>query len=363
MKIVFRVDASNQIGTGHFMRCLTLAESLYKHGASIKFVSRHIPLYFVDMLKTKGCQFLQLPNIEGAKVDSDLQHADWLGVSQFEDALATKNALSTAKCDWLIVDHYALDSKWEKTLRPVTKKIMVIDDIADREHDCDLLLDQNYYQDMQSRYKGKVPDYCKLMLGPNYALLRDEFLEIRSETKPRNGRVKQVLVFFGGMDSQNYTGKTIEAISALTEYRFDVDVVIGSQHPNKDEIIHCCARHGYFCYVQTNKMAKLIAVADLAIGAGGSASWERCTLGLPAIVLSIADNQYEIAKSLSEVGAIIFLGTGEEFTDEKLKNLIIDLYETSEKLKTMSEVAFRLVDGKGVERVIRHLYENYSSLH
>lgn len=363
MKIVFRVDASNKIGTGHFMRCLTLAEGLYKHGASIKFISRHITVHFIDMLKIKGCHFLQLPNIEGAKVDSDLLHADWLGVGQLEDALATKNALLTEKCDWLIVDHYALDSRWEKTLRPVTKKIMAIDDIADREHDCDLLLDQNYYHDMQSRYNGKVPDYCKLMFGPKYALLRDEFLEIRSKTKPRNGRVKQVLVFFGGIDQGNFTGKVIQALSSITGVAFDVDVVIGIQHPAKNEIESDCKRYGYTCHVQTIEMAKLIANADLGIGAGGSATWERCALGLPAIVLSVAENQHEIAKSLSEVSAILFLGRSTEFTVEKLKNLIMDVCETPEKLKTMSEVSFGLVDGKGVERLIRHLYENYSSLH
>ena len=173
MNIAFRVDASTQIGTGHFMRCLTLADALKQHGAKIRFASRHMPEYLRDMLVVKGHEFMLLDSSPSDAISDGLSHANWLGTSQHADAQDTVQALSGQTWDWLIVDHYALDARWESALRQTAKNIFVIDDIADRQHDCDVLLDQNLYADMDSRYTGKVPAHCQLLLGPRYALLRD----------------------------------------------------------------------------------------------------------------------------------------------------------------------------------------------
>ncbi len=356
MKFAVRVDATSQIGTGHFMRCLTLADALKKRGAHILFVSRNLPVHLRDMLVAKEIRFASLTSETTQLSTDDLAHSHWLGVSQAEDAQVTMQALSDQSWDWLVIDHYALDAHWEGALRAKVKQIMVIDDIADRQHDCDLLLDQNYYADMQVRYTDKVPANCELLLGPRYALLRDEFRKLREHTKLREGSVKRILVFFGGVDTDNYTGLTIGVLASLAVKGLYVDVVIGAQHPHRSEIETACATQGYVCHVQTTRMAELMAEADLAIGAGGSASWERCCLGLPALLVALADNQVNIAKALDSVGACIYVGTLKTASAPIMRNIIVSLLNLQDKPSALSAKAYLIADGLGVERVCQELF-------
>lgn len=355
MKIVIRVDASAKIGTGHFMRCLTLADGMKKRGATVRFVSRHLPEHLRSMLAAKGYEFVILDSTQDDMCLDGLAHAHWLGVSQAQDAMDSIQVLSGVTWDWLIVDHYALDARWELVLRQTAKNILVIDDIADRQHDCDVLLDQNLYADMNSRYDGKVSAHCQLLLGPSYALLRDEFRQLRKQIKPRNGSVNRILVFFGGVDADNYTGCAIDVLSEIGIPDLHVDVVIGFQHPCREQIEAACAQAGFICHVQTDKMAELIAAADLAIGAGGSASWERCCLGLPALLVALADNQINIAKALDAFGACIYVGTLNTENRPIMRNAIVDLLNTPSQLKVVSEKSYSLVDGLGVDRVCQEL--------
>jgi UDP-2,4-diacetamido-2,4,6-trideoxy-beta-L-altropyranose hydrolase len=256
--------------------------------------------------------------------------------------------------DWIVVDHYALDERWESAVRPITKKIMVIDDLADRQHNCDMLLDQNFYLDMQTRYIGKVPLHCRLLLGPRYALLREEFRNFRKLVKPRTGDVKRILVFFGGVDAGNCTSLAIEALAELNITRY-IDVVIGTQHPYSEQIQDACITHGYVYHMQTLHMAELMAEADLAIGAAGSTSWERCCLGLPALLVSLAENQVDIVKALESIGACVYVGTKETANLLNLQQAISDLLATHDKLENISLHAFSLVDGMGLSRVCQEL--------
>lgn len=355
MNIAFRVDASNQIGTGHVMRCLTLADALKQRGARIRFVSRHMPEHLRDMLAVKGHEFALLDSAQNEAVLDELAHAHWLGVSQAQDATDSMQALSDRAWDWLIVDHYALDSRWESMLRQSAKKILAIDDIADRQHDCDILLDQNLYADMETRYTGKVSAHCQLLLGPRYALLRDEFRKLHEQVKLRTGPVKRALIFFGGVDADNFTGRAIEALSEIDLAGLHVDVVIGVQHPCREQIKVACAQHGFICHIQTDKMAELMAAADLAIGAGGSASWERCCLGLPALLIALADNQINIAKALDLFGACIYVGTLKATSVTIMRSAIVSLFSTQDQLKVLSKKAYSLVDGLGVDRVCQEM--------
>ena len=232
MKSAIRVDASGQIGTGHLMRCLTLADALKPSGAQIRFVSRHMPEHLRVMLSSNGHEFALLNGVSSEQTAYGSSYAHWLGVSQAQDARDTTHALFGQTWDWLIVDHYALDAGWETALRSSAKYILVIDDIADRQHDCDVLLDQNFYADMDTRYTGKVPAHCQLLLGPRFALLREEFRRMREHIKPRIGPVKRVLIFFGGVDAENYTLCAIEALACLSNSDLNVGVVIGAQHPH-----------------------------------------------------------------------------------------------------------------------------------
>lgn len=353
-RIAFRTDASSKIGTGHFMRCLTLADALKRPGVQIRFVSRHLPEHLRIMLMARGHEFALLDSVQNDLVLDELAHSPWLGVSQVQDATDSIQALSDELWDWLIVDHYALDLRWESMLRQTAKNILVIDDIADRQHDCDLLLDQNLYADMDARYIGKVPTRCQLLLGPRYALLRDEFRLMHEQVKPRSGPVKRILIFFGGVDADNYTGRAIEALSEIDIPSLYVDVVIGERHPCREQIKVACAQHGFICHIETNKMAELMAAADLAIGAGGTASWERCCLGLPTLAFCIALNQQkQVADAARE--CLLYSPEIKDDLDRTIRWHTHALIENGFLREFISCNSMRTVDGQGGARVIERM--------
>jgi UDP-2,4-diacetamido-2,4,6-trideoxy-beta-L-altropyranose hydrolase len=353
-KIAFRADASSQIGTGHFMRCLTLADEFKNKGAKIRFISRNLPAHLIDMLNEKCMEYISLSADVALESVDELAHANWLGTSQAHDAQATIQALADQLWDWLVVDHYGLDERWESAVRVCCKKLMVIDDLADREHNCDVLLDQNYYRDMRTRYNGKVPPNCNLLLGSSYALLREEFRKLREKLKPRSGEVKKILVFFGGFDADNYTSL---AISVLEKFysRLQVVIVIGAQHPNREQIQHACIAYGYTFHEQTTRMAELMAEADLAIGAGGAATWERCCLGLPTLIVAVAENQIDIANALDSEGGCLYLGAKDEVNSQTIQYAIAELLIAPTHVQAISQQASSLVDGLGLSRVSQAL--------
>jgi len=314
-------------------------------------VSRNLPAHLSNFLKVINIKYILLGSNNLEDPVDELTHSTWLGGSQAEDAKDTIKALSGQFWDWIVVDHYALDIRWESIVRKTVKKIMVIDDLADRQHECNILLDQNYFKDMQTRYSGKVQESCKLLLGPRYALLRKEFRDLRKQAKVRNGKVKKLLVFFGGVDSNNFTLQAIESLSEINA-GFQVDIVIGTQHPFKETIESACVKNNFVCHVQTSCMAELILEADLAIGAGGSSSWERCCLGLPSLVVAISDNQVAIAKGLSLINACVFIGNSKETRSLDLKQYLTQLLVAPELIQKISKSAFSVVDGLGVLRVI-----------
>ena len=349
MDVAIRVDASITIGTGHFMRCLTLADALVQRGARTRFVSRHLPEHLRALLPRRGHQFIALADATDSGRTDELAHAAWLGASQEDDARQSADALSDRIWDWLVVDHYALDARWESALREAAKKILAIDDIADRVHDCDLLLDQNCHADMERRYAGKLPPPCRTLLGPRYALLREEFRRMRDSSRRRRAAVKRLLVCFGGIDATNCTGLAMDALADFGD--FQVDVVIGAQHPCRADIEARCAARGYRCHVETGDMAALMAAADLALGAAGATSWERCCLGLPALTISLAANQDDVAQGLALSGASRHLGMLKTVDAELIKAAIRDFLQDGNKLADCSEAAYRQVDGHGTERV------------
>jgi len=307
MRVAFRVDASVDIGHGHFMRCLTLANSFEAICVEIKFISRDLPLYLQKKVTDQGYIFSALTKEVDEQVFDDLQHSQWLGANQNQDALESISAMGAGVWDWLVVDHYGIDYRWEKQVKHHVKKVLVIDDLADRHHDCDVLIDQNLYRDMHTRYDGLVSSSCKLYLGPKFAFLRSEFNAMREHAKVRSGKVRTILVYFGGVDSDNNTLLALNAlISCSNRLRLSnalqVNVVIGAEHPALTEIEQICLKQNYACYIQTDKMADLMANADLAIGAGGISTYERLYLRLPSILKATSLNQLEPLTYMSSTG-------------------------------------------------------------
>lgn len=344
MKILFRADASVEIGSGHLVRCLTLADQLRNEGAEVAFICRDTPGDMFDLLKARGYRCAKLAL--GEKGD----------ISQQIDAEETIKAVShlfSNGIDWLVVDHYQIDITWERMLRPHTCKLMVIDDLANRNHDCDLLLDQNY--DSQERYKGRVIQNCHLLLGPRFALLRPEYSAYRKSMKPRNEALQRVLVYFGGTDQYNMTGLSLKALSQREFRHLDVDVVVGYNYKHREELdCQAVERPRTVIYGLRPHLADLMSQADLAIGAGGVTNWERMCLGLPSLVVTLAENQVPISRILDSDGAIRLVGNFEGLTAVDIRDALIDEIEMHRYLRRV-EVAMSKCDGLGVSRVINAL--------
>ncbi|WP_425058488.1 UDP-N-acetylglucosamine--N-acetylmuramyl-(pentapeptide) pyrophosphoryl-undecaprenol N-acetylglucosamine transferase [Sporomusa carbonis] len=366
MDIVFRTDSSREIGTGHVMRCLTLANALKEKGCRTLFICRDFAGNIGGLVRDKGHEVVYLPQRQdGPEPDDSVPHAAWLGTSWQQDAKDTAAVLKAKfdrPVDWLIVDHYALDARWEKSLRPYTKKIMVIDDLADRTHDCDLLLDQNLYENMEKRYDGLVPPGAVKLLGPKYALLRPEFYRARQSLRQRDGTVRRILVFFGGSDPTNETLKALKAIKMLDRPDIAVDVVVGSSNPHKEEIAAFCQDMPQVTlHCQVDNMAVLMANADLAFGAGGTTTWERCCTGLPAVLLILAENQGNIARKLESIGAAIVLGKACAVRVEDLQATVQKLLNDAELVRSISVKAFSLLDNTaGSNLVLDVVMKNYA---
>ena len=210
MKIAFRTDASIQIGSGHVMRCLTLADALRERGAQCNFICREHAGNMNDLIRARGYAVEVLPlNNSNASAHESPAHEGWLGAEWQDDAEQTRRALADITVDWLIVDHYALDICWEHQMRGICRRLMVIDDLADRTHDCDLLLDQNY-SDNAGRYGTLVPDSTRIRIVPRYALLQPEYQRSQVERSEAQA-ISRVLVFFGGSDPDDMTRMTLEA--------------------------------------------------------------------------------------------------------------------------------------------------------
>ena len=355
MNIVFRVDASIAIGTGHVMRCRTLASTLKKHGADIRFITRTHPGHLEEMLSRDGFAVTLLPPPSPAGIEGN-DYAAWLGVSQQEDAEQTIPFLKNQKFDWLIVDHYGLDRVWETHIRPYTHKLVVIDDLANRPHECDILLDQNYALDGNGRYRTWVPERCDLLLGPRYALLHPEYARHRETMAPRGGDIKRLFVFMGGADNANITGKVLDALSVAPLKQLEADVFIGPNFIYKNEVTRQAnARPNTFIHGPRPHLADLMATADIAIGAGGGATWERLCMGLPSLVLSIADNQVPACEALSSSGLIRYIGNAYKLDAAAIESALLSALAEPEQLRALSNRNQALVDGRGADRVAETL--------
>ncbi|ATD28519.1 N-Acetylneuraminate cytidylyltransferase [Vibrio cholerae] len=358
MRVAFRADASVQIGTGHVMRCLTLADELTRQGHECRFVCRAHAGHLGDLITNKGYGLTLLPasshNEPLANTQNSDDYARWLGVPWQEDASQTLECITQWKPDWLVVDHYALDAEWEYALAHVVGRIMVIDDLANRAHECSLLLDQNLGR-VASDYDDLLPDNCKRLIGPDYALLRPEFAKLREQSLNRRKQpeLKRILISLGGVDRTNVTGQVLDALSESTlPVSTELDIIMGSSAPYLDEVRQQAAQLPFKATVSVGvtDMAERMCLADLSIGAAGSTSWERCCLGLPAITVVLAENQRLIGKALSENGAGFLIDV--DRIKEDLPMMAESIVASENECILLARQAAMVCDGAGVERVV-----------
>lgn len=345
MNVVIRADASVHVGSGHIIRCLTLADRLRAEGADILFICRSLPGDMVGAVKARG--------YECGTISPGAQTAVTTGALDAQKTIDEARSRIVGDVDWLIVDHYQLDATWESMLRPYVSKVMAIDDLANRKHDADLLLDQNY--ESADRYRGLVPSTCRLLLGPRYALLRPEYSAFRKPPQSQRRSVECVLVFFGGSDIQDATGLALDVLSQAEFLHVQVDVVIGANYLHADKLRKNAATRGRTTiYGPRAHLADLMARADLAIGAGGVTNWERMCIGLPSIVIAIADNQLPICEILGAKGEINYIGPLGESTALSLRHALLqEICMDSTLLKKGTEES--LCDGLGGGRVIEEM--------
>lgn len=339
------------------MRCLALASALREREVRVSFVCREHPENLCNLIERDFRVYRLPPGGRRTTSAASNVYSEWLGASWREDAADTTAALNhwRIRPGWLIVDHYAIDHRWETALRPSVERIMVIDDLADRDHDCDLLLDQNVGASAHGRYANRVPSGCGLLLGPRYGLLNASYADLRHHISPRHGAIGRLFIWFGAADHGNLTGRVLAAVSTLELKDIELDVVIVSGSPH-EETIRAQAKRLNRCRIHSGlaTLAPLMAEADLAIGAAGTASLERLCLGLPTVVITLAENQRPGAMAMSERGLIRWLGDQDEVDEASVAGILRELFAEGIDPK-WSRRCLDAVDGNGSARVARML--------
>ena len=370
MRCVFRVDASLQIGTGHVMRCLTLADYLSTRGANCHFICRPHHGNLNKLISSRGHALYEISGGEPAyevvqdfestknTKNTQLNHRNWLGSTQLEDAEACVHLMSSLTPDLLVVDHYALDEQWEKRLKPYCKTLVAIDDLADRSHISDVLIDQTFGRKSKD-YAYLVPENCILLCGSTYAMLRPQFSALRSFSLQRrkNPVIKKILVSMGGFDQDNFTLLVLKSLkSCPLPDDLEITVVMGSQAPWLESVSTYALSMPRKIRILSgvDNIAEEMARSDLAIGAAGVTALERCCLGLPAIIVVLAQNQLNFARALAHGNCAKLIGQGLDIS-RQLKELISPLILDPNNLKSLSEASARVTNGSGVIEVVNHL--------
>lgn len=359
--ILFRCDASNLIGSGHVIRCRTLARQLKNINKNkVVFLCRQQKGDFIQILKEEF-EVIELEKI--SKKDFLVSknkniYESWLGCSQKEDA---KNCLATLKhkkynFDWIILDHYGIDQKWQSEFlngfsNNNKPKIMVIDDLANRSHEANIILNQNLIElKLKNPYQSLVPEYCINLLGPKYALLDSEYSKIHNNIKERVD-FKNVLIYFGAVDPKNFVEKSLRKLLEANIPDLCIDVVISSYSKNYKKIKKISEENNNVkIHISLPTLVDLISKADFSIGAAGSTTWERVCLKLPTLVIATAENQINLAKSLANKRLIYLIGDWNT-SQKKIKNSLNFLINKDFKFFNFDF----LVDGLGAKRVANYL--------
>lgn len=333
MRVLIRADATLKSGTGHVMRCAALGMRLQARGGAIHFVCAALPAGLREWLISRDLKVHMLDDLTASDVPADLKSSVSL-------------ARSIGPIDLLVVDHYGLGRDWEQGMRSCANRILVIDDLANRDHDCDLLLDQNLRDAAELRYVALLPPGAKQFIGPRFALLRNEF-DSPLLGRERDGRVHKLLVFFGGTDPGNQSLKVINALCMLGDLAPTTTLVLGPAHPDR-ELVHArAAGLGRLTVLDaSDHMSALMSQADLAIGTCGVAAWERCAVGLPSLVVVTAENQREDAEALHRLGAVLNLGDAANICAKDLAEALTYLIEQPKCIKDMGYASSRVMQGR-----------------
>ena len=339
MRLLFRVDCSVSIGAGHLMRTLCLANLAARYGITSHFLCKDLPGFDTTLITQQHHEMTLLP--------SDIT---W---RQFYRLL-----LTLGQFDWLIVDHYQLDQRWERAVGALLPQQLIIDDLANRDHWATQLLDMSLIRqarDYHSSHWLREP-----LLGPSFALLRPEFASLRPQAvikRRATDMVNHLLISLGAMDADNHLTRLINALDSLPLAPLTIDIALSRHAPHLMALKKAIAssRHAITLHLDSDQMAQLMLNADLAIGAGGISCWERATLALPTLLFILADNQRGNSQQLSHINAASYLGDLRELDDKTLAKQLIRHWPTATTLRLMANNCAKLCDGDGAIKVLSHL--------
>lgn len=349
--VLFRADASDLIGSGHVMRCLSLAGAIRARGKTALFVARSLPSALQARVRAAGHEVVML-GPDGGQNDRPLAHAHWLAASWQADAAATRQVADAAQPQWIVVDHYGLDAPWEAHLAAPGRQLAAIDDLADRPHATQLLLDQNFHS--EDLYAPLTPPGCRLLLGPRYALLRPEFATAAAE-RTFAGSPLSYLVAFSGADLAHQALLAVTVLAQTVRADDRVQVVINRQNADLPVIAAIADQSGFALTLDATALAPLMDAADIAIGAGGGMLWERAARGLPAVAIAIADNQRAQVKEAAARGMVLAADC-QSLTADGLHQMVESLRADPLARERLSRSSRKTVDGRGAVRVAQHLF-------
>lgn len=332
----FRCDADGEIGSGHVVRSVALADELSSDGWTCIFFTHSSTTRWAPALNTSRHDVV------------------WIDQTDETEVEVMASALPEG-CDVLVVDHYAWGIDEERSCREWARRLVVIDDLANRRHYCDAIVDTALGR-TADEYRTLTNDTCRYFLGPDYALLRSQFARVRYRSLKRRSAglpAKRLFINFGGSDPNNLTTLALKALER-TATDIAADVVVSSSNPKRDELKRLSASHRNPVELHTDveNIADLMAASDLALGAAGGSSWERCCLGLPTVVVCAADNQRDNATALSTSGAISFVGNYDDIDVSALSEALGQYLNRPKKLRQVSQQAAAICDGMGARRLI-----------
>ena len=354
MLIIFRVDSSKEIGSGHLYRCLNLANSLTVSGFNCFFLINKKNNEISKLIKSNGhsLKFLSIKDeiVKSKKIDD---HKRWLKHTWQDDAKATIDILKKNFTCLVVVDHYSLDYKWERQIKRHTRKIMVIDDLDNRKHECDILLDHNYRSNNYAYKKNIINNSCKKLLGLDYLIINKEYRN--NKKRFTRGYIKNILIFFGGSDSENLTKLIVEKLIKLDSRKYNVSIIIGINN-NKIKSIEKLTKNlnNFQCYKSQPNLASILKKNDLVIGALGMNLWERLCVGVPSVVISKGIDQKIFAKKLADKKCISLLGHFNEISENKLELKLKKILKTKIS-QSMTSNLQSMVDGFGTDRVANEI--------
>ncbi|MCK9294050.1 MAG: UDP-2,4-diacetamido-2,4,6-trideoxy-beta-L-altropyranose hydrolase [Desulfobulbaceae bacterium] len=340
-RLIIRADADSRMGTGHVMRCLALAQAWQEQGGSVLLAG----LIMGDSLKERLVrQQVELHDLGGGGQACD--DMSWLTDLQ-------KQQSKEDEWRWLVLDGYHFECDYQRRLRRAGMKLLVIDDYAHLpQYDADLLLNQNAGSE---RLNYKVPQKTMLLRGSRYALLRREFRDLRrGEKADPAGQAGHILITLGGADPDNVTLKVIESLQQLELPAMQAKIIVGPANPHLAFLQESMQHSGLQAELLTgvHDMVPLMQWADVAITAGGSTCWELAYLGVPSLVITLADNQRGVAEIMAAAGAGLDCGWHHELQPHTLTRLIKELCGDQRQRVAMSRAGRSLVDGQGAVRVV-----------